>query len=160
MASAGSNNGISLDSSTDHMVAIENSVPEVIHVMNVTSSPSGSSSTVTGASAASSALNLSSLSASSLAQLQQQQASNQSGIHTITISAGNLTFPVTLATNPVLQNATTVSQAGSQQPTQIVMATPELASRLKDMLPAAQLGLTPGPIFDVAAKLKVCVNQN
>ena len=53
-----------------------------------------------------------------------------------------------------LQNVASMSPAGAQQQTQIVMATPELASRLKDVVPA-QLGLPTAGMIDVAAKLKV-----
>jgi hypothetical protein len=124
---------------SDSMVAVENSSPEVIHVVSMSNAQTGTTP-----------------SHSHMVSLPNLQA--QQNVQTITISAGNMTFPVTLAATPIVHHVTSSTAGGAPQ---IVMTTPELASRLKDFNSGqmSQMGMQmsghPGMgIIDVAAKLK------
>ena len=93
------NNANGLPSHPASMVAVENASPEVIHVMSVTSAATAGTNSLSQQ-----VVNLPGL-PSALSQIPGalSQMSSPQGVHTITISAGNLSFPVTLAANPVLQ---------------------------------------------------------
>ena len=106
------------------LVTIENSSPEVIHVVSASNVPQRAHSVA--------AVN------SAIANMQ-----------TITISGGNLNFPLNLVVSPSLSSGAVSSSA------QLITANlpTDLATKLKEVnqSPSSSVG-----IIDVAARIKVC----
>lgn len=114
------------------MVAVENSSPEIIHVVNVSNAMTTPNSVT-----------------SQIVTMAGQPT--QPGVQTITLSAGNFSFPISVATPLTVGSGGVTSNA----PTQIVMTgiPPELAGRLKEGV-GSPAQITNIGILDVASKLK------
>lgn len=125
---------ITITNTPSDVIAVERSSPEVFHVV---SSPQGGATTA------------STTSVQNMALSNLNSTSSSGNVQTITISAGNLTFPVTIA-GTTMQ----IAPANTSSP-QIVMggmSNPELTTRLKEGISASPQTLG---IIDVATKLKV-----